>query len=228
MSAIEPTASDYFGAMVDRHDSLIRRAVPRYDEMIDRLVEHLPPDAPRILELGCGTGNLTLRLAERFPRAAITFVDAAPEMISITAERAAQRGIATNLRPLTARFEDLGFSTGSFDLIVSCMSLHHVVDKAALYRSARAWLGAGGGLCFADELLGATEHAQKIFWDRWLEFCRRPGHCSEDEVRSLVDHAAAHDHYVALSEHFELLRAAGFKTVDCVWRNLMYSVVVAA
>ena len=228
MSAIEPTASHYFGAMVDRYGSLIRRAVPRYDEMIDRLVEHLPPDAHRILELGCGTGNLTLRLAERFPRAAITFVDAAPEMISITAERAAQRGIAANLCPLAARFEELSLSPGTFDLVASCMSLHHVVDKAALYRSICGWLVPGGSLCFADELLGATEHAQKIFWDRWLEFCRRPGHCTEDEVKSLVDHAAAHDHYVALPEHFELLRAAGFKSTDCVWRNFMYSVVLAA
>lgn len=228
MSVIEPTASDYFGAMVDRYDSLIRRAVPRYDEMIDRLVEHLPPGAPRILELGCGTGNLTLRLADRFPRANITFVDAAPEMIAITTQRAAQRGVAASLRPVTARFEELSFAPASFDLVVSCMSLHHVVDKATLYRSARGWLEPGGGFCFADELLGATEHAQNIFWERWLEHCRQPGHCTEEEVTSLVDHAAAHDHYVALPEHFELLRAAGFRSVDCVWRNFMYSVVVAA
>ncbi len=61
------TASEYFGAMVDEYDSLIRRAVPRYDEMIARTVEYMPDDARRILEFGCGTGNLTLAIAQRFP-----------------------------------------------------------------------------------------------------------------------------------------------------------------
>ncbi len=70
---IPPTdrsAADYFGAMVAGYDSLIRRAVPRYDEMTDRLVDYLPPAAARVLELGCGTGNLTLRLVMTIPRVA--------------------------------------------------------------------------------------------------------------------------------------------------------------
>ena len=54
------TAADYFGAMVGEYDSLIRRAVPRYDEMTARLLDYLPPSATSILELGCGTGNLTM------------------------------------------------------------------------------------------------------------------------------------------------------------------------
>src|SRR5438105_749697 len=94
-----PTAADYFGSMVESYDSLIRRAVPRYEEMTERLVGYLPawegghgcaepqPCHTRILELGCGTGNLTLRLAERFPGAVITAVDAAPQMTEVTATR---------------------------------------------------------------------------------------------------------------------------------------------
>src|SRR5438132_1488236 len=65
--AEDATASEYFGRMVDRYDSLIRRAVPRYDEMHERLVECLPRAASRVLELGCGTGNLTRAVRERYP-----------------------------------------------------------------------------------------------------------------------------------------------------------------
>src|SRR5260370_300146 len=60
---MQGSASGYFGAMADEYDSLIRRAVPRYDEMIDRLCDYLPVEAARVLELGSATRNLSLRRA---------------------------------------------------------------------------------------------------------------------------------------------------------------------
>src|SRR5262245_14957375 len=81
------TAADYFGAMAGEYDSLIRRAVPRYDEMTARLIDYLPPAAESILELGCGTGNLTLKLAARYPGAKLTLVDAAPQMLEVAKAR---------------------------------------------------------------------------------------------------------------------------------------------
>jgi trans-aconitate methyltransferase len=221
------TAADYFGGMVASYDSLIRRAVPRYDEMTDRLLQHLPTRADRIVELGCGTGNLTLRLVQCFPGAHITTLDAAPEMTAVTLARARSLPNPAHITALTTSFEDAAFPGALFDLAVSCMSLHHVPGQAALYRRLHDWLAPGGVLAFADQLRGQTNRAQQAHWDLWLAFCREPGHCTPDEIRSLEDHAAAHDHYVPLSEHFRLLTEAGFTDPDCAWRNGMYSVVLA-
>ena len=77
----------------------------------------------------------------------------------------------------------------------------------------------------SDQLRGATDEIHQLNWTRWLEFCRAPGHCTEEEVQSLLDHAAAHDHYTPLREHFSLLEAAGFIGCDCVWRNLIWGIV---
>src|SRR5688500_7508260 len=108
--------------MIATYDSLMRRAVPRYEEMTERLVDYLPRGAARILELGCGTGNLTLRLARRFPEASLTTVDASPEMIEGMRARLAEVDpeSARRARFLTARFEDLDLPSGSFDLVTSC------------------------------------------------------------------------------------------------------------
>src|SRR6266550_9328266 len=84
---LPPTAAAYFGAMAESYDSLIRRAVPRYEEMTARLLEYLPREADSVLELGCGTGNLSLALAHRFPSASLTFVDASTEMLAVTRTR---------------------------------------------------------------------------------------------------------------------------------------------
>lgn len=232
-NTLPATASGYFGSMVESYDSLIQRCVPRYHEMTDRLLDYLPAKADRILELGCGTGNLSLKLAAKYPGANITMVDAAPEMIDLTGARLREQFPSGTDRFtfITARFEDLAsrIPRARFDLITSCISLHHVRDKATLYRSLFDATAAGGAgtIRFADQLRGGSESIHDLNWAHWLEFCRTKGNCSEEEVQSLLDHAAAHDHYTPLREHFALLETAGFTRCDCVWRNLIWGIVTA-
>ena len=181
-----------------------------------------------MLELGCGTGNLSLRLAERFPGASLTLVDGSAEMTQLTASRIqAARQPIVDVVYVVRPFEDLEFGANSFDLVVSSISLHHVEDKARLFRRIRSFLHDGGIVAFADQLRGEPESNHRVNWDSWLEFCRQPGNCTADEIQSLLDHAAAHDHYTSLSEHSSILGAAGFIHVDCAWRNLMWGIVTA-
>jgi tRNA (cmo5U34)-methyltransferase len=225
----QTSATGYFGSMTESYDSLIRRAVPRYDEMTSRLLDYLPPEPRTILELGCGTGNLSLLLSHKFPGAALTVVDGSPEMVAVTRSRLSEAGFrpTNDFALVTARFEELALPEDSFDLVVSSISLHHVTDKANIYRQIRALLRANGRFCFADQMRGESESNHQINWDRWLDFCREPGNCTEEEIESLLDHAAAHDHYVPLSTHMAMLTSAGFVEVDCVWRNWMWGIVTA-
>ncbi|HEV2132231.1 MAG TPA: class I SAM-dependent methyltransferase [Longimicrobiaceae bacterium] len=223
------TASEYFGAMVESYDSLIRRAVPRYVEMTARLVEYLPATAADILELGCGTGNLSLALAARYPSSRFTFVDASPEMVDLTRRRIEPDfpGVVGRSGFLVARFEELDLEPGSQDLITSTISLHHVRNKGELYRRLHLALRPGGRFCFADQMAGASEENHRLNWEHWLAFCREPGNCSEEEIQSLLAHAEAHDHYTPVPEHLTLLQQAGFTFVDCVWRNWMWGIITA-
>jgi tRNA (cmo5U34)-methyltransferase len=215
--------------MAESYDSLIHRAVPRYDEMIARLLDYLPVEAKQVLELGSGTGNLSVRLADAFPLARLTLVDASSEMIDFVRSRieASSPRASGRTNYVAARFEELDLPLRSFDLVVSSISLHHVEDKASLYRRLRTLMTDGGRFCFADQIRGEPESNHRLNWDRWLDFCRERDNCTSDEIDSLLEHAAAHDHYTTLSEHFALLGAARFSEVDCVWRNWMWGIVTA-
>jgi ubiquinone/menaquinone biosynthesis C-methylase UbiE len=197
--------------------------------MVDRLIEYLPREAGSGLELGCGTGNLSLRLVRELPHADLTFVDASSDMIELSRARISGGEPSTRqrLKFVTRKFEDLDFPDESFDLVVSSISLHHVDDKRTLYERLHAMLRPAGRFCFADQLRGEPESNHEENWRRWLEFCREPGHCTPDEIASLLEHAAAHDHYTTLAQHFELLSQAGFCETDCVWKNWMWGIVTA-
>lgn len=223
------SAHAYWGARAAEYDSLIRRTIPRYDEIVARLLDTMPARCGRILELGCGTGNLSLRLVNRFPDAPITLVDAAPEMLDVAGARiAAERpDSAGRVTLVAARFEDLELADGSFDAVVASFSLHHLPELAPLYHQARRWLADGGVLRSADAFAGPTPWLHADSMERWMSYWREPGHLDADERQSMDEHVRAHDHYFDLASHFRWLEAAGFSAWDCVWRDGLMGVVVA-
>jgi tRNA (cmo5U34)-methyltransferase len=218
------TAYEYFGSLVERYDSLIRRAVPRYDELLARTVEYMPAEAARVVELGCGTGNLSVAVADRYPAAELTVVDGSAEMLALTRQRL---GVERRAVCVEARFEDLALEPGAFDLVTSSISLHHVVDKAALFRRLHAALKTGGHLVYADQMRGRTDVHHALNLERMHDFWRLPGHLDAEERAGLDAHAAEHDHYASVPDQLAWLADAGFRDGDCVWRHWMWGIVTA-
>ena len=219
-----PSASDYFGETVARYDSLIERAVPRYREMLATLAETLPDSATRVLELGCGTGNLTRLLVQRYPRAQLHVVDAAPAMVEATLDRLHR---PERVHGVVRRFEDLEFEDDTFDLVTSCISLHHVEDFAGLLRTVGSMLRTGGALVYADQMRGGTEPQHRRNVAAMIEFWRRPGNLTKPEQEELLRHDAEHDHHVTVVDQVHWLESAGFTDLDCVWRNGMWGILSA-
>ena len=99
------------------------------------VVEWLNPRAgERILDLGCGDGQLTLRLAGS--GAMVTGADASPEMV------AAARGRGVNADHASA--ESLPYDAGAFDAVFSNAALHWVRDHDATMAEVKRVLRPGG------------------------------------------------------------------------------------
>ena len=107
----------------------------------------------RVLDIGCGQGQLSLPLASG--GAVVTAVDVSPAMIAALRSRAEAAGLAS-LQAMAMPAEELVLPAASFDVIVSSYALHHLrdADKARLVISAHAWLRPGGRLIIADMMFG--------------------------------------------------------------------------
>ncbi|MDH4016574.1 MAG: class I SAM-dependent methyltransferase, partial [Actinomycetota bacterium] len=116
---------------------------------VARAIEEVVDLNPRMsaLDVGGGTGRLSLLLADRVGSAVVT--DPSAGMVQVARERIEGAGLRDRLSVVQADLttDRLG---GSFDVVWSSMALHHVQDLDGLLRSVAELLVDGGWLAVAD------------------------------------------------------------------------------
>lgn len=136
------------------------------------LLARVDASAPaQVVDLGCGTGDLTLVLAERWPMARVTGVDSSEAMVA-EARRTATDRVHFELADL-ARWTP----SAPVDVLVSNAALHWLPDHPALLTRLVSLLAPGGVLAFQ---VPANFEA--------------PSHRRIDEVRALPRFAPALTH----------------------------------
>lgn len=113
----------------------------------------------RVIDLGCGSGQLSLALAERGAR--VLAIDGRQSTLSRLRAAAQQRGL-TGLEVLASPVDSLSLPTQSADLIVTSYALHRLrdADKQRLVGAAFGWLRPGGTFIVADMMFGRGGSSQ--------------------------------------------------------------------
>ena len=177
---------DSAAATYDNHSTVQRHAAARLASLI--ATASLPP-RPRVLEIGCGTGHLTERLACHLPGAHILATDIAPAMVAACRQRLAhhpriefavmdacrphQLGGSGSRRPASADF---------FDLICANLAVQWFADLPAALAGLVQRLAPGGVLALS--LLGAETFRE------WRAAHERLGlRAGTQALRTYVDYA---------------------------------------
>jgi ubiquinone/menaquinone biosynthesis C-methylase UbiE len=121
--------------------------------VVDTVVLRARPPARVVVDLGCGSGQVTFPLASSCGQVLAVDIDAGA--IDLLARTAAERGLG-NIEGVVAPLETLELPHGSVDLIVSNYAMHHLrdADKRTVMTRSYQWLAPGGRLVIGDMMFG--------------------------------------------------------------------------
>lgn len=116
-----------------------------------RLVERVKPEpAWRVLDIATATGHTALAFAPHV--AAVVGLDLTPQILSLAARLAADRGVA-NLTFTVGDVDDLPFGDGAFDAVTCRIAPHHFPDIGRFIAEAVRVLRPGGRLAVVDNVV---------------------------------------------------------------------------
>lgn len=222
--AMTDSVKSLFDRSAETYDRSRRKLIPCFDEFYRAAVDSIPfarEDEIEVLDLGAGTGLLSAFVAYSYPRARITMVDMADQMLEQARERFAAGG--DRFRFEVADYGE-GRITNRYDAVLSALSIHHLSDekKRNIFAQAYAALTDGGVFVNADQVRSETLVLGQRSHELWLRRVRELG-VAEGDLRHAMERMRF-DHTATVSDQLGWLCDAGFREVGLAYRNLIFAV----
>ena len=204
--------------------------IPHKNEGEQVLLEYIPKDAKRILDLGTGDGRLIKlikqQLHERQQQLSMLLSLSSPKFIVIDVSPTMLEKVANyfkNDNSVRVMEHDLSYpisdkliteseqSEIQFDVIISGLAIHHLTHerKYSLYKEIYNLLKPGGVFCNLDRVASPTQRLHK-------QFLAKTTYKKEDKSNKLLD----------VQTQLKWLEEIGFIDVDCYWKWLELALLI--
>jgi tRNA (cmo5U34)-methyltransferase len=209
-----------FDATASTYDRDRSKLIPGCNAFYRWAIDLIPPRAKRIVDLGAGSGLLSVLVRERFPDAQIHLVDFSVPMLELARGRLGDD-------PRT-EYHQADYVTGELPgdvcAVVSSLSIHHLddADKRTVFSRAYRSLRPRGVFVNADQVAGPTPELDERYKALWLEQVRAAGATEQQIADSL--YRKQEDRCAPVAEQLGWLREAGFADADCWYKDNCFAV----
>jgi len=192
-------------------------------ELITQAAVTTTPQAKRILDIGCGAGNNTLKLLQSINPLDCDLVDLSQPML----QRAKERIEAVNKGLVRIFQEDIRtapLKEQSYDIILAAAVLHHLRDDkdwentfTKLFRLT----ALGGSIWITDFVCHENKQVQEMMWKRYGAYLiSLGGEAYREKVFAYIDHE---DTPRPVTYQMDMLRKVGFTQVDILHKNSCFT-----
>ena len=114
------------------------------------VVSSFPAHLGQVVDLGCGPGDIAIRLSRAAGTTRITAVDASPAMLALAHKALRAAGLEAHVKFVAGRLPGVALADGHFDLVLSKDMLHHLPDPQVLWSEVQRLGRPGAAVCVMD------------------------------------------------------------------------------
>jgi tRNA (cmo5U34)-methyltransferase len=192
-------------------------------ELLSQAAPAATPAIRRVLDVGCGAGNNTLKLLQTAGPFDCDLLDLSAPMLARAGERVAAGG-AGQVRLWHGDFRALELPPSAYDVIFAAAVLHHLRDDAdweAAFRKLYDLTAPGGSVWISDLVAQENTAVQALMWSRYGDYLRDLG--GEEYRARVFSYIDREDSPRPVTYQLDLLRRAGFAQVDLLHKNAAFA-----
>lgn len=151
-------------------------------------------DRAHVIDLGCGPGDIPLRLASRHPTLRVTGIEASQPMVALAEDAVRKAGLAERIHFVCQRFQDVVLQEPA-DAVISNSLVHHVPNPLQFWYAVKRMAKPGAPVLVMDLLRPDSPEAARELVNRYA--ANEPEQLRHDFYHSLLaalteDEVAAH------------------------------------
>jgi tRNA (cmo5U34)-methyltransferase len=192
-------------------------------ELITQAAFNSTKKIQRVLDIGCGAGNNTIKLSDYVSPFDCDLVDLSLPML----ERAQERIPEVNsggIRIFQGDFRGIDLPEKKYDVILAAAVLHHLRDDQdweSTFSKIYRLTAPGGSVWITDFISHETGPIQSLMWTRYGEYlCSVGGESYRDKV---IDYIDKEDSPKSVTYQLDLLRKVGFTHVELLHKNSCFA-----
>jgi tRNA (cmo5U34)-methyltransferase len=192
-------------------------------DLITQAAAATTPHLRRVLDLGCGAGNNSLKILQLRPGFACDLLDLSAPMLERARARLAAAG-ADPIRTFQADFRQADLAPGAYDIILAAAVLHHLRDEAdwvAAFRKIHELLAPGGSVWITDLVTHEIGPVHALMWERYGRYLEGLGGAAYRE--KVFAYIEQEDSPRPLAWQLDLLRRAGFTHIDVLHKTASFA-----
>lgn len=192
-------------------------------ELITSASERIVPHAKKVLDVGCGAGNYTLKMLSKIPNLDCTLVDLSRPMLEKAFQRVSKEtnGSADIIH---GDIRNVELPENNYDIILAGAVLHHLredQDWIDTFTKLFSLLKKGGCLMISDLVTQDSAVLNEFIWDKYGDYLESiDGKVYRQKV---LDYVEKEDSPRSVNYQLDLMKKVGFSSVEILHKNLCFA-----
>ncbi len=192
-------------------------------DMLANAAAKTTPHAKRLLDIGCGAGNNTIKTVRILNGIDCDLVDLSLPMLERARERISKEE-SGKIRLLQGDVREVELGTDRYDIVLAAAVLHHLraeADWKFVFEKIYDAINLNGSFWVSDMVFHDTPAIQELMWERYRGYLESIG--GKEYQTRVFDYIDKEDSPRSLTYQLELMKRVGFKQIEVLHKSSCFA-----